>query len=301
MRLTATLLVLILFVFTFDGCKKSDLEREVHENLVIGGNDPPNYDGVTTIEVKNYVNRMYIDLVGREPTDTELDIDANSLIAAKFSIASRIAVIDVLLGSSEYYDRFYDIAGGKLLNGADSLDIKRPIQIYTFLKYQADTTGDSVLSYIFGLELDKLNALMNVTNDYKAGNITINQYYAILLNNNIYDDINMGSDNFVVSCFENLYNRYPTVAERDAGVNMVNGAATAVFLIDGNTKVDFITIVTTVDEFYEGLVLDSYKNLVLRDPTSFEMGSHTDSLVNGTYGYQDMQRKVLITEEYAGF
>ena len=41
------------------------------EKVQIDGNEPPDYSGVPTIMVENYVNRLYIDLLGREATNEE--------------------------------------------------------------------------------------------------------------------------------------------------------------------------------------------------------------------------------------
>ncbi len=55
----------ILFVFLgFLSCKK-DIE-------IIADNDAPYYGELPTLLLENYVNRLYIDLIGREPLDAEM-------------------------------------------------------------------------------------------------------------------------------------------------------------------------------------------------------------------------------------
>ena len=44
---------------------------EQNEDVLIPGNKQPDYSGVPTIKVENYVNRLFIDLLGREATDSE--------------------------------------------------------------------------------------------------------------------------------------------------------------------------------------------------------------------------------------
>ena len=63
---------------------------------------------------------------------------------------------------------------------------------------------------------------------------------------------------------------------------------------------DFINIMTSVDEFYQGLVIDIYNQLLARLPNSQEMGDGTIEL-STTLNYQMLQRKVMKTDEYAGF
>ena len=69
----------------FFSCEK---EREL-----IGGNNAPYYDEVPTILLENYVNRLYIDLIGREPLDDEMERDVLYLRDNDVSFGSRDSLI----------------------------------------------------------------------------------------------------------------------------------------------------------------------------------------------------------------
>ena len=56
----------------------------------------------------------------------------------------------------------------------------------------------------------------------------------------IYDEINMGTENFVVSIFQNFFHRYPTAAELYSASNMVDGNQSTIFNTNGSSKKDFI-------------------------------------------------------------
>jgi len=70
--------------------------------------------------------------------------------------------------------------------------------------------------------------------------------------------------------------------------------------VNGQTKGDFLHIVTTSREFYEGMIIWAYLNLLARFPTSAE----TSALMNDFYtdhDFQNVQKKIMVTNEYANF
>ncbi|MFN6293226.1 MAG: hypothetical protein ACK4ZQ_04045, partial [Bacteroidota bacterium] len=56
-KLTKRLLYLGVFHLFLAGCTET-------ENIAVKNNQPPNYKGVSTLRVENYVQRMFIDLLG---------------------------------------------------------------------------------------------------------------------------------------------------------------------------------------------------------------------------------------------
>src|SRR6218665_3290708 len=80
MRYPFLLSVVALFVV---GCKKPEQE-------VFTDNNIPVYTGTPTLLVENYVNRLYIDLIGREPNDAEMAADVQVLENASLSQQARI-------------------------------------------------------------------------------------------------------------------------------------------------------------------------------------------------------------------
>ena len=132
------------------------------------------------------------------------------------------------------------------------------------------------------------------------GNITMNEYYSVFINNYFYDQVNMGTENFVKGSFDDLFRRAPTAVELVQGENIVNNVAGILFLQNGDSKGDYVTIVTTCDEFYEGLVKKTFEQLLLRDPTSAEEGTYTTQLKN-TLNFQQFEKSLMKMDEYAGF
>ena len=142
--------------------------------------------------------------------------------------------------------------------------------------------------------------LQEAGRDLYSDSINLNQFYYRLINNSVYDEINMGSENFVKSCFENLLHRFPTTTELDNAIEMVDGNPSALFLTEGNSKGDFINIITATTPFYEGVVIDAYQRFLQREPNSTEILSETDS-IESSASLQILHKIILKKEEYAGF
>ena len=289
----------LIVLLTFAGCKKEVIEQ-VHQNKIVEDNEAPPYNGVSTLEIENYVNKLYIDLIGREPSDNELAADAVMLKANDLDEASRETIIDNLTGKYDYYTSYFESVSGRMLNGIDSAEMYEGLALYQALIQMAYQQGDTLLAFYLEYEYGKFLDLYTATSEYASGSIDINEFYKRFIFNAYYDEINMGSTNFVLSCFENIFFRFPTVAEETQGVAMVDGSSSQVFLQDGNSKTDFIDIVTQVAEFYQGLVIASYRSFLARDPTSYEMDLLMQDLEQ-TGDLQEMQKYILKSKEYAGF
>ena len=65
------IIFLLFLVLLFFSCKK--------DPPIISDIDPPNYSEIPTILLENYVNRIYIDHLGREPFDLEMENDVQYL------------------------------------------------------------------------------------------------------------------------------------------------------------------------------------------------------------------------------
>ena len=130
--------------------------------------------------------------------------------------------------------------------------------------------------------------------------ITFGSTSKIFSDNVFYDNINMGSLNFVLACFENYFLRPASTSETTNGEAMVDGESKIILLRNGNSKDDFIQIVTESDEFYEGLVIENYRSYLSRNPNTLESYQAT-LLFQNSGNLKEMQKIILKTDEYAGF
>ena len=61
--------------------------------IIIPDNDPPVYSAVPIIAIENYVNRLFIDLIGREPLAEERILALADLRRENLSMAARDSLI----------------------------------------------------------------------------------------------------------------------------------------------------------------------------------------------------------------
>ncbi len=290
---------LFSLIFIFPACiQKEAIFEDEHVLEEVEDNDPPPYNGVTTVQLRSYINKIYIDLLGREPLDNEMASAEADLRQGELSDSSIEDLVSGLLSSSEYYDRFLDIYNAAMLNSTTAGEIALTIDAF---QYQITLTQDPLEQLYFQREIDKLNALLDAPDNYRNGIISVSDLMAIISNNFYYDQINMGTENFVISCFENLFKRYPTDSELESAITMVDGFPAQLLLQDGASKEQFLVIMTSNPEFYQGITIDIYRQLLARDPDSVEMGLGTEVLDSGQMDYQELQLEVIKTEEYKGF
>lgn len=282
-------------------CTKRDITIEQnHVNETIDDNTAPPFNGVSTIQIQNYINKAFIDLIGREAVPEEMNGAIAILEDNDLNDESKDALINYLMGQTDYYLRFWDKYSGQLLEGSTLEFVNQQVYLYQNAYDQAVMNGDEVSAYYIQMELDQLSSIIPGLQLYAQRELDINDLFFRMINNPIYDDINMGSENLVISCFENLFKRSPTEEELEAGVIMVSGFATQLLFKEGNNKDDFLEIMTTVPEFYQGLTIDIYNQLLVRDPSSEEMVFATNVL-QAQKDYREIQRMVMKTEEYQGF
>ena len=300
--LTASAATLLLFLLFLVSCKK--------EPEVIPDNQPPDYDGIATVITENYVNRLFIDLLGREPLDVEMAAEVAALESASLSQGSREALVNKLMTSTawleddssyknKYYIRQIELYRARCLEGVSDEYIDGAIGIA-----QQNATADSLAGNTAGanasnLELQRLLALKRARWEYRDGLIGIDEVMRRMVFNSIYDQINMNSFNFINATFDNLLLRFPTDAEFNASYTMVDGNAAAVlFTQSGQNKSDYAHIITSTPEFWEGMVRWSYRTFLGREPNTFETYAAMADFQND-HDLQKVQRRILTTDEYA--
>lgn len=290
--------VFVLLVFFCFSCKKETITT--HENLVVQGNTPPNYNGISTTQIKIYVNKMYVDLLGLQPSDSVLTQQAAYLKQMGLTLEARDTIIDAILLEDGYYERLFSTLSSKMLEGASRYQIEQEALTYDFVATQLYASGDTLDAQVAEIIRDQLVFLKDSDSLYKIGNITLNEFYGAFCTNTMYDEINMGSLNFAVSCFENYFFRAPSSQESTNSVEMINGQSKPLLGTDGNSKFDFIDIIIHSDEFYQGLVIDNFITYLSRTPSSYETFVEAQK-VRATKDLAGLKKSILRTDEYAGF
>ncbi len=299
------LVISLLWAFLLGGCTKT-VEKVVPDNIA------PWYDGVPTVLVENYVNRLFIDLLGREPIDSEMVIYVNFLKDSSLSISSRNRLVQQLqfdtvpaAGDSSYqsiyFKRLYEQMKVRLIEGASDGYLQGEIGILRQGALVDSLNGDSTAMQRKQAEMLKYERILQSQWDYRYGNINLDSMCAYLVNNAVYDFINMNSFNFINATFDNLYFRYPSQSEFERAYAMVDASNPAsLFGMAGSNKDEYIDIIIAQREFWQGLVIWGYKTMLARDPNSAEVYQAMQALMSDR-DFHKVLRTILITDEYANF
>ena len=294
----------VLLSVLLSACKKDE--------QFIPGNTPPPYDEIPTLLLENYINRVYIDLLGREPLDVEMTAEVNTLREGDVSPEARRALLVKLQSDSSfvegdgsykqaYYQRLYDLFKVRMVEGAsDALFNQYRAQYRS--KATKDSLSNDMPSYEASIEIvEDIDAVLAIKQEYYNGAIGIEEVYSRLLDNYVYDQINMNTFNFINASFDNMYFRFPTKAEFDKAWSMIVWGGEQTLLGEtGSSRDDYLHIVTHSREFYQGIIIWMYKTLMAREPTAEEIVEHMDELYN-TGNLQLLQQEIMITDEYANF
>lgn len=297
---------LFLAVLGLIGCSTDRISEEIPNNNA----NPPHR--VSTIKVENYVNRLFIDFLGRTPTPDELAAETDSLLDKNLSLEARSTLVTKLQFDSTfrpgdssyqvtYYQRFYDLVKAKMVEGASDGEFYRPIGLARNRVNLGRLVGDSAMVYQGLLQMARNQDVLDCRVQYRKGTATINQVFARMLNNSVYDVINMNTFNFVNASFDNLFGRYPTQNEFDAAYEIIqNNEVRSLMGGYADNKKTYCVVLTEADEFYEGLIYWAYQSLMGRDPSTSEVNTHFQNLKE-TRDFQALQETIVVTDEYANF
>lgn len=282
------LLLLFVSVAIFS-CKKDG-------EILIEGNTAPPDATISNVVKENYVNKVYISLLGRKPLASELASGQSILSQHNLSVADRGQLLDAVLLKPGYNQRLYDISVATLMNNLDTAQITQNIYVYGLLL--TDSQYIAIWPQLV-IEKKKLEDLKLSVTHLNAGTINVIGLHKRCIGNSFYDDINMGTENFVVSMFQHFLYRYPTDEELAHAKNMVDGFEDVVFLQTGYNKEDFITIFFASNNYFEGQVRDLYLRYLFREPNSVETSTRSTKYKN-SLDYKQLQKDILSTDEYVG-
>jgi hypothetical protein len=289
---------------TITACKK--------DVVIIPNNNAPIYSEIPTILLENYVNRLYIDLIGREPLDDEMSSDVEFLRNNDVTLESRDSLIyklqfdtNFVTGDSSYkqayFHRLYEMVKVRLIEGVSNGHIQTVMNT-RYNRYVNDSLGGNMISAHENLiKYYRFKDIINSESELYYNLIDIKEMHRRMINNPIYDNINMNTFNFVNAAFDNLLFRFPTQYEFNNSYAMIEDEQPYTVLgSSGTNKEDFINIICNTREFYEGIIHWTYLTLIARVPTTTE----TDFLMNDFYiscDFHKLQRYVMKTDEYAHF
>ncbi|MDA1009320.1 MAG: hypothetical protein O3C42_02055, partial [Bacteroidetes bacterium] len=256
---------------------------------------PPDYT-IENTTIENYINKLYISTIGREPTEAEFTTDFNLLRNANLSQKSREIVIDGILNKSEYSFNLFTLESANILNSVDTAKINERISSYQQFLLVTTNFLDSI--YVAN-ELERMLTFQNSLTAFYLGTTTITELYRAMANNIFFDEINMGTENFVVAMFQHFLSRYPTDSELESAKDMVDDKNATLFFETGNGKNDFLDIFFTSNEYFTGQTNILFNRYLFRNPSSEESVNYSLDYIN-TGDYKSLQKRILSSDEFIG-
>jgi hypothetical protein len=296
--------IFFLCLIIASSCKKED--------TVYTDNTPKNYEDVPTVKVENYINRVYIDLLGREPLDNENIRDLELLRSENLSYEIRKTLIRRLMTDSSYvigdssyrkayYQRLYNLSKARLLEGAGDEEFYQIIGNANFGVKSSRLKGDSIGVYAALSTIDRCQNVLKSRRAYQYEEIGIGEMYAYMLNNPVYDVINMNSLNFVNASFDDMFFRFPTKDEFAIAYKIIeSGKGGSLFGGFSDNKASYCAMLVNSREFSEGMIKWCYLTLIGRDPTTQEYYNLMEDF-HQSKDLQTVQESILATDEYAHF
>jgi hypothetical protein len=289
-RITWLFWIGILFL-GLHSCKK-------YEEELIPGNVPPPDSTVSEVVMQTYVNKAYISILGRKPTESEFSEGFSLVKQGNLNGASRLAFLDIVMTKPEYFPHVYDLARQELLNDLDTAEVTGNKTLFEYL-----ITLPENAAYVQQLqaEINRLDSMQRI-----PSLLATNQPYVVAkmhkycVDNFFYDELNMGTFNFVTSCFEHFLFRAPSDIELYNGSQMVDGFNGTLFFHEGGTKSDFLHIFfLDGDDYYHGQVRELFQRYLFREPSSEETVQLALQYRNSG-DYKALQKKILSMDEYVG-
>lgn len=249
---------------------------------------------LTEAQLIHYVNRIYISLTGRKPDSTELNGALQNLLVDPYNEVVRRSIVATVMQTDDHAFYLWTHARNAYLDGVDTATINDRYRYYRTLAQNAPP-GPSQEQYEY--QAQRLKRVTHVPDGLLNDSIDIIEAHRRIIDNEIYDQINMGTENFVVSAFQNFLFRYPTATELQQGKKMVDGGQAVLFLKAGMGKPGFIDIFFDSNEYFEGQIRTLFKDFLYREPTTPELDDWA-SRYQMNKDYSAIQTDILASDEY---
>lgn len=238
----------------------------------------------------NFINKSSIYLFGRKPYAKEVNEARAFFRQEGFNQPGREAYLLKVSASNEYKLYLFQLARNDLMNfifNPDTAEIQNTINVWT--KMYPNEYGRK--------EIARLEKLKTISDDLLSGKLDNIGLQKRLVHNSYYDFINMGTENFVISMYNNFLDRSPTKYELAQGKMMVD-SADAVFLgVHGHSKEDFIALFFDSYPYFEGQVRMLYKRYYFAEPAPEYLAALTLEYYRSR-DLRKLQAKLLSRDEF---
>ena len=263
------------------------------DNIVPVDNLPAD-STITQIELENYINKTHIALLNRKPTQAELTQSLQQLDVDRYNRSIRDTYVSGIQDLDRSKWAIWQFLSDRILDGIDTTQVRESADIF---QYRVDNSGTQNEKDYWQWLLDRTNNNLVVLEGWYNQDSTYNSLVGWMVRMPIYDEINMGTENFVVSIYQHFYHRYPTDYELTQASKMVDRQWGLLYGVNGNSKADFLNIFLNQGEFQQGVIINAFESYLNRMPTTIESDKYHDHLNNG-WDYLKLQRYLLTSSEF---
>lgn len=263
------------------------------DNIVPVDNLPAD-STITQIELENYINKTHIALLNRKPTQAELTQSLQQLDIDRYNRSIRDAYVLGIQDLDRSKWAIWQFLSDRILDGIDTTQVRESADIF---QYRVDNSGTQNEKDYWQWLLDRTNNNLVALEGWYNQDSTYNSLVGWMVRMPIYDEINMGTENFVVSIYQHFYHRYPTDHELTQASKMVDRQWGLLYGVNGNSKADFLNIFLNQGEFQQGVIINAFESYLNRIPTTIESDKYHHHLNNG-WDYLKLQRYLLTSSEF---
>jgi len=263
------------------------------DNIVPVDNLPAD-STITQIELENYINKTHIALLNRKPTQAELNQSLQQLDVDRYNRSIRDTYVLGIQDLDRSKWAIWQFLSDRILDGIDTTQVRESADIF---QYRVDNSGTQNEKDYWQWLLDRTNNNLVALEGWYNQDSTYNSLVGWMVRMPIYDEINMGTENFVVSIYQHFYHRYPTDHEFTQASKMVDRQWGLLYGVNGNSKADFLNIFLNQGEFQQGLIINAFESYLNRIPSTIESDKHHHHLNNG-WDYLKLQRYLLTSSEF---
>jgi len=263
------------------------------DNIVPVDNLPAD-STITQIELENYINKTHIALLNRKPTQAEFTQSLQQLDIDRYNRSIRDAYILGIQDLDRSKWAIWQFLSDRILDGIDTAQVRESADIF---QYRVDNSATQNEKDYWQWLLDRTNNNLVALEGWYNQDSTYNSLVGWMVRMPIYDEINMGTENFVVSIYQHFYHRYPTDHELTQASKMVDRQWGLLYGANGNSKADFLNIFLNQGEFQQGIIINAFESYLNRIPTTIESDKHHHHLNNG-WDYLKLQRYLLTSSEF---
>lgn len=263
------------------------------DNIVPVDNLPAD-STITQIELENYINKTHIALLNRKPTQAELTQSLQQLDVDRYNRSIRDTYVLGIQDLDRSKWAIWQFLSDRILDGIDTTQVRESADIF---QYRVDNSGTQNEKDYWQWLLDRTNNNLVALEGWYNQDSTYSSLVGWMVRMPIYDEINMGTENFVVSIYQHFYHRYPTDHELTQASKMVDRQWGLLYGVNGNSKADFLNIFLNQGEFQQGVIINAFESYLNRIPTTIESDKHHHHLNNG-WDYLKLQRYLLTSSEF---